>query len=187
MKNKIPVLESDNLILKRGTIEDYKKVYEYDYKYLTGMYGPIEYKPFDSNLLEDYYNYANEVDEVYDWIVYTKNNEAIANIVADRVDHENNSIELAFNLHPTYWGNGYMKEALIEVMGYLYDLGYDKIIYGYIDNNEKSRKLNEKLGFTYTHIVPNAYEVNGENYTEIYTEMTKDHYNELYKNRSKKR
>lgn len=45
----------------------------------------------------------------------------IGNIVADREDDNLHSIELSFNLHPNYWGCGYMKEACIIVMDYLFE------------------------------------------------------------------
>ena len=47
--------------------------------------------------------YADEVDGVFDWIVYTKeNNIPIANITAERENKEMNSIEITFNIKPRY-------------------------------------------------------------------------------------
>ena len=44
---------------------------------------------------------------------------------------EIHSIELAFNLHPNYWGKGYMKEAVLEIMNYIHT--YVTLTYYYFD------------------------------------------------------
>ena len=86
--------------------------------------------------------------ETYDWIIYIKETmEPIGNITADREDKSINGIELAFNTHPSYWRKGYTSEALIEVMRYLFNNGYENVLCGYDEGNLKSKNIGEKLGF----------------------------------------
>jgi hypothetical protein len=40
-----------------------------------------------------------------------------------------------------------MKEALIKCMEYLFNNGFENIIYGYTEGNTKSQRLSKKLGF----------------------------------------
>lgn len=58
--------------------------------------------------------------------------------------------EFDFNyLHPDYWGCGYMKEALIKCIEFIFDIGFENIIYSYDSKNIKSKKLCEKIGFDF--------------------------------------
>ena len=49
-----------------------------------------------------------------------------------------------------YWGQGLIPEASREMLRYAFeDLGMNRIWCGYYDGNEKSRRVQEKLGFVY--------------------------------------
>ena len=45
----------------------------------------------------------------FDWIIYCDNN-PVGNILTGEEDIK--TVSLSFNIHPSYWGNGYIKEAL---------------------------------------------------------------------------
>ena len=51
MKYITPMLETPRLILKRGTKEDYQKVYEYDFTKLRDIAGEFEYIKLSKRLL----------------------------------------------------------------------------------------------------------------------------------------
>ena len=133
------LIQSERLILKKGTIDDYVTVYEYDFTKLRDIDGEFEYvkqeaeqvkKWFEPDIEQVYVN--NESEHIFDWIIYLR--EAvipIGNILADRENIENKEIEIAFNLHPNYWGKGYMPEAIQAVLNYLFELGYENIKSGY--------------------------------------------------------
>ena len=94
----------------------------------------------------------------------------IANIVADREVKELNAIELAFNTHPNYWRKGYTSEAIVEVMNFLFNYGYENILCGYDEGNFKSKALGQKLGFIPYSVKKNAWfknEVPITSYTNI--------------------
>lgn len=49
-----------------------------------------------------------------------------------------------------YWGQGYIPEAVREILRYGFtELGLQKIWCGYFEGNEKSRRVQEKCGFRY--------------------------------------
>jgi len=166
MNYNTTTLITERLILKKGNSEDCIKVYEYDLLKCRGIAGeeklvkseyPID---FIGNDTEKYYLECMK-NKVYDWYIYLKNGTPIGNIIADRQNDEINSIELSYNLHPHYWRNGYMTEALIECINYLFSIGYDNIIIGYDTGNYKSKALAEKLEFKHYKIMPNVYQKNG--------------------------
>ena len=67
-----------------------------------------------------------------------------------------------------------MKEAIIKVMDYLFDFGYDNIIIGYDTGNIKSENLAKKLGFKKYKVINNAYQKNGINIDTTLLIMSKE-------------
>ena len=173
-----PILETERLVLKRGTSEDFKKVYEYDFRKLRNILGEFEFVKQDPKNVE---GWEIPSPETYDWIMYLKDTkEAIGNIVADRGDKDDKSIELAFNTHPDYWRCGYTKEAIIEIMKFLFNNGYERILCGYDEGNYKSKAIGEKLGFEPYMVKENAWVKNGVPITSYTSVLTKERFNELY-------
>ena len=194
MKYVIPILETERLIVKHGIVEDYVKIHEYDFNYLenicdTFMFvkrNPDEVRNWFANdsSIEEYYKRL-EKNKIYEFLIYLKSTlEPIGDIGFDRYNEELNSLEISCYIHPNYWGNGYVKEALISVMDYIYSLGFENIIYGYYEGNNKSKKNCEKIGF----IPYEQKEVNnflGKKSIEYRNIMSKDDYYKLYKGKVK--
>ena len=60
--------------------------------------------------------------------------------------------ELGYWIGKLYWGQGLIPEASREMLRYAFeDLGMNRIWCGYYDGNEKSRRVQEKLGFVFHH------------------------------------
>ena len=60
--------------------------------------------------------------------------------------------ELGYWLGKPFWGRGYMTEAATKLISYAFeDLGISTIWCGYYDGNNKSKRVQEKLGFVYHH------------------------------------
>ena len=60
--------------------------------------------------------------------------------------------ELGYWLGKPFWGRGYMPEAAGELLRRGFeDLGMTTIWCGYYDGNEKSKRVQQKLGFVYHH------------------------------------
>ena len=60
--------------------------------------------------------------------------------------------ELGYWIGKPFWGQGLIPEASRELLRYAFeDLGMKRIWCGYYDGNEKSRRVQEKLGFVYHH------------------------------------
>ncbi len=174
-------LITDRLVLKKGTKNDFLKVYEYDFKKLRGIDGECELVKGENGDIESWfkkgqrkYYEKTKKAHMFDWIIYL-NDEPIGNILTTTEDLENKTIEIAYNLHPNYWGNGYMLEATSRVMDYLYEIGYDNIICGYSDGNTKSKRVSEKLGFKPYKIIKDSWKSEKGNMIDDYkTIMSKE-------------
>lgn len=65
--------------------------------------------------------------------------------------------ELGYWLGVPYWGLGFMPEAAKELMRHAFEeLNMNKIWCAYYDGNEKSRRVQEKCGFSYHHTSENV-------------------------------
>ena len=135
---KTKPLETDRLFLKRGIEEDYCKVYEYDFRKLRDINNEFELVKHDLSQIADFVLESDDNLDMADWIIYLKDMAPIGNIIADRIVEDINAIEISFNLHPDFWGNGYMKEACVAVMEYLFSLGFDNILCRYSEGNIKA-------------------------------------------------
>lgn len=63
-----------------------------------------------------------------------------------------NEAEIGYWIGVPYWGRGLIPEAAEELIRYGFEnLNLTKIWCGYFDGNEKSRRVQEKCGFTYHH------------------------------------
>ena len=113
--------------------------------------------------------FFQEVESIntFNFIIYLKDgNVPIGNISFDRNIEELKSTEIACYLYPKYWGNGYVKEALIElafnthpdywrkgytyealvaIINFLFEQGYDNLICCYDERNISSKNLGKKL------------------------------------------
>ena len=146
-------IKTKRLIMKRGEKEDYLKVYEYDYSKLKGIDGVVKLvkqniKKIDTLFKMGMKKYFNKIKKahVYDWIIYL-NEVPIGNIITGEENIDKKEIEVSFNIHPNYWGKGYMPEALEGVIEFLYKNGYDSVVCIYQDGNKKAKRVLEKLGF----------------------------------------
>ena len=80
----------------------------------------------------------------------------------------NNEGELGYWLGVPYWGQGLIPEACEALIKHAFeDRGLNKLWCGYFDGNEKSRRVQEKCGFTYHHT---DYDVHWKLMDDIRTE-----------------
>jgi len=159
------LIQTERLILKKGTVDDYIAVYEYDFTKLRDIDGEFEYQKNDPEEIKNWFppDIDNEAAHIFDWVIYLKESMTpIGDVLADRENIENSEIEIAFNLHPNYWGNGYMPEAIEAVVNYLFALGYENIMSGYSEGNIKSKRVLEKTDFEHYVIERNAWIKNGK-------------------------
>lgn len=71
------------------------------------------------------------------------------------VTERDDECELGYWLGKPFWGRGYVPEAAREIIRHGFeDLGMNIIWCRYYDGNQKSKRVQEKLGFVYHHTTP---------------------------------
>ena len=65
--------------------------------------------------------------------------------------------EIGYWIGVPFWGQGLIPEASCKIMQHVFDdLGLQRLWCGYFDGNNKSKRAQEKCGFTYHHTANNA-------------------------------
>lgn len=66
--------------------------------------------------------------------------------------------EIGYWIGVPFWGQGLIPEAVREVIRYSFEVLKLNVLWcGYFDGNDKSRRVQEKCGFTYHHTNENQY------------------------------
>ena len=90
-------------------------------------------------------------------------------------------LELGYWIGVPFWGNGYIPEAIRALQRHAFeDLGCTALWCGYYEGNEKSRRCQEKCGFTYHHMEEGKPCLPmGDVRTEHFTYLTKEAWRKL--------
>ena len=128
------------------------------------------------------------------YAVCLKDGEAIGSVglklkgSTDMTDRED-ECELGYWIGKPYWGQGLIPEACRELLQYAFtQLGMRAVWCGYYDGNEKSRKVQEKLGFVYRYTTENLeLPLLGERRTGHTNLMTKERWQKVQLFRQQKK
>jgi RimJ/RimL family protein N-acetyltransferase len=84
--------------------------------------------------------------------------------------------EIGYWVGRIHWGHGYMPEAVREVMRHAFeDLGLSRIWCGYDEGNDKSRRVQEKVGLVPHHVIPDRERrLMGDVKTEYVTSISRE-------------
>ena len=173
-------LKTKNLVIKKGDLESFLKVYEYDFNKLKDIDGVFKLEKQNQSRIEKSFKHGTESyyrkikkAKMFDWIIFLNNN-PIGNIYATDMEKDK-SINVEFNLHPNYWGHGFIVEALKAIIEYLFSMGFDNIISGYEDGNNKAKRVMEKLIFKPYKVINDSYTSTLDNKIDEYKMIiTKD-------------
>ncbi len=148
-------METKRLILRHWVKEDAEDLYELA---KDPAVGPIAGWPPHQSLEESLNVIENVFNKKEAYAICLKDsNRPIGAIelklkgCSDFFDEDNDEeCELGYWLGKPYWGNGYMSEAVREILRHGFeDLGMKKIWCGYYDGNERSGRVQERAGFRY--------------------------------------
>lgn len=149
------MLETHRLLLRPWREEDAEELYRYAGDNEVGP--PAGWPPHTSvENSRDIIRNVLSVPETYA-VCLKENGNPIGSIglklgdATDMTDRED-ECELGYWIGKPYWGQGLIPEAARELLRRAFeDLGMNKVWCGYYGGNEKSRRVQEKLGFTYHH------------------------------------
>lgn len=177
---KIPMIETDRLVLRRMKVSDYADMYEYSRSDLVTKYLLWNSHP-DARYTRDYLGYIQSqyrAGEFYDWaVIHKETGKMIGTCGFARLDFENNSAEIGYVLNPDFWRKGYATEAVKRVINFgFHDLNLHRIEARYIVGNEVSRRVMEKCGMVFEGIHKSSLYVKDKYVSVGYCAITSDDY-----------
>lgn len=147
------VLETERLILRRWEESDAEDLYKYA---SNPDVGPIAGWPPHQSVEESLDVIKNVLNgkEAYA-ICLKEDGKAIGAIELKLNGHtdmteKDDECKLGYWLGKPFWGQGIMPEAAREILRHAFeDIGMSKVWCGYYAGNAKSKRVQEKVGFTY--------------------------------------
>ena len=147
------MLETKRLILRRWEESDAESLYEYA---KDPDVGPIAGWPPHKSVAESLDVIRNVFNGAEAYAICLKSDgKAIGAIELKLNGHtdlteRDDECELGYWLGKSFWGQGIMPEAAREILRHAFeDLRMQKVWCAYYDGNTKSKRVQEKCGFTY--------------------------------------
>lgn len=149
------MLETDRLILRRWTEEDAASLFAYA---KDPEVGPIAGWPPHKSEEESKSVIRNVLNGAECYAICEKGRDiAIGSVELKLNGHtdmteRDDECELGYWLGRPFWGRGYMPEAAKALLQRAFrELGMTTVWCGYYDGNQKSKRVQEKLGFVFHH------------------------------------
>ncbi len=153
MINKNNILETERLILRRYTKDDFDDLYEY-----LSDDDVIKYEPYKSMSRDEVkanLEWRISTDEMIA-VVLKSNQKMIGNIYLGKRNF--NSLEIGYVFNKSYWGKGYAKESSNAIITQAFENGVHRVFAKCDPLNQSSWKLLESLGFSReAHLKQNVY------------------------------
>ena len=170
------ILQTKRVIMRPWDDADAEKLYEYASDPDVGT--PAGWPPHTSvEHSLDVIRTVFSAPETYA-VCLKESGEPIGSIGLHRNDlaEDEDEYELGYWIGKPYWGQGLIPEAAREILRHAFiDLGMARIWCGYYDGNERSRRVQEKLGFSYHHSTEGLFvELIGETRTGHAMLLTKE-------------
>ena len=148
------ILNTERLILRPWCEEDAEDLYTYA---SDPEIGPPAGWPPHTSVENSREIIANVLSKPETYAVCLKNGKPIGSVglhlngSTDMTDRDD-ECELGYWLAKPFWGQGLIPEASRELLRYAFEtLGMRAVWCGYYDGNEKSKRVQQKLGFQYQH------------------------------------
>lgn len=146
------ILQTKRLILRPWSENDAEELYKYASDPEVGP--PAGWPPHTSvENSREIIRTVLSAPETYA-VCLKENGKPIGSVGLHRNDlaERDDEYELGYWIGKPFWGQGLIPEASRELLRYAFeDLGMSRIWCGYYDGNEKSRCVQEKLGFVFHH------------------------------------
>ncbi len=166
----LPELTTPRLTLRKMLVSDTDDMYAYAGRmdvtqYLTWYPHP------DRDYTKQYLQYLGTryaAGMFYDWaIVYEPDCKMVGTCGFTSFHCASDSAEVGYVLNPAYWGKGIAREALQCVLRFGFEkLDLHRIEARYMQENERSRKVMERVGMTFEGILREGMLIKG-NYVSV--------------------
>ena len=153
-------LETERLILRKGTIQDAEEIFEnYGKDSLVSKY--VVWNQHQS--VEDTIKFMKtwqesyESNDSYKWVVIEKETKKIiGSITAVKVDIKNDTVEIGYCFGSQWWNKGYATETLKKVIEFFFEEVEIETLYAnHLTANIASGKVMEKAGMKFEGLLRN--------------------------------
>ncbi|WP_316832459.1 GNAT family N-acetyltransferase [Pedobacter aquatilis] len=178
---KFPVLETERLILREHALSDAETLYAMRTNEAVMQFIDRE-RPKDLMEIKTFITKFNEGFETGDnlaWVIALKENpnQMIGSIGYWRTDFANHRAEIGYMLHPDFWRQGIISEALKRTIDFGFtDINLHTISANINVKNDASRQMLRKHGFVKEACFKQNYYFNGQFLdSEIYGLLNPNH------------
>ena len=149
----IPTLETDRLILRGMRVSDTEDMFEYARRPSVTQY--LTWNPHtDPAETREYLTYVGQryrTGDFYDWaVVDRESGHMIGTCGFTSFNCPHDTAEIGYVLNPAYQGKGLATEAVRRVLDFGFgELGLHRIEAHFMEGNDASRRLMERVGMTF--------------------------------------
>ena len=173
------ILETERLMLRPWRETDAEDLYEYA---KDERIGPVAGWPVHTSVENSREIIRDVLSAPETYAVCLKKNGRPVGCVGLMIGKQSNlglpdtEAEIGYWIGVPYWGQGLIPEAVQEVIRYAFeDLRLETLWCGYFEGNDKSRRVQEKCGFTYHHTNKDTeWEKMGDIRTEHISRLTRE-------------
>ena len=161
----LPELITPRLTLRRMLVSDTEDMYEYASRQDVTKY--LAWYPHSSrDYTREYLQYLGgryAAGMFYDWaVVYEPDCKMVGTCGFTSFNCSSDIAEVGYVLNPEYWGKGIATEALSRVLQFGFEeLGLNRIEAKFIQGNDRSRRVMEKVGMSFEGILRESMMVKG--------------------------
>lgn len=140
-------IETKRLILRAWTMDDAPALFEYAKSPLVGP--AAGWQPHESvEVTKEYLTQAIKEDET--WAIVVKDGDRVIGSLGLHATRVDSVRELGYVMHPDFWGNGYMTEAVKAALRFAFsELRLTSVRVKHYPENFRSRNVIQRCGFRY--------------------------------------
>ena len=174
-----PKLETERLLLRKLSLADASELQSIRSDEKVMNYMDSE-RHLTVQFSEDFISKNLEIYTQHNGMFWALTEKSSGKFIGDfafwKIDKKNSRTDIGYSLSPEFWGQGYMKEAIIRIFDFGFnDLKLHSIEANINPKNENSRRLLKKLGFKKEAYFRENYYYNGTYLdSEIYSLLQVD-------------
>jgi ribosomal-protein-alanine N-acetyltransferase len=177
--NPFPLLETERLVLRKTTFEDAQSYFELrsNAAAMKHICKPLQTSIEESKAMIYKINEMLSLNDGISWAVCLKtDNIMIGSVSFHRIEKEHYRAEIGYMIHPDYWRQGIVSEALQAIINYGFNTIQFHSIEAHIDpTNIGSEKLLQKFSFVKEAYFKENYFYNGQFLdTAVYSLITRN-------------
>jgi len=159
--SSFPILETENLVLRKVEISDAPNMFSYFSNDEVTKYYDLDSFTVEkeaTDLIERFLTRYEDKKQIRWAITLKESNQLIGTCGFHAIEAEHSKVEIGYELHPSFWGQGIMTEVIAAVISYGFnEMELNRIEAFYDPQNISSSKVLEKNGFEKEGILKKRY------------------------------